>query len=120
MSIKTRNILSVVVGVITIFVTGFLLYPILYFFIEKRTIDSILYEFAWLVISSFLGGFVTSYISRSFYQSLITGAVAATTMLVIAINNLSLITFVAAATSFFLCFMGGLIQNRSIKKYKNE
>lgn len=133
MSIKARNIFSVVIGITTIFVVGFSLFPILKFLIKKSLVaqnydkflfDNILYEFIWLGIASILGGFITSFISKTVFHSLITGALAFTMILLIGIfvnNNFSLITLLVAAASFFFCLMGGLTQKYiAIKKYKNE
>ena len=133
MSIKARNIFSVVIGTMTIFVVGFSLFPILEFLIKKSLVaqihnrfffDSILYELIWLGIASFLGGFITSTISKTVFHSLITGALALTMILLTGIfvnNNFSLITLLTAISSFFFCVMGGLTQKYiAIKKYKNE
>ncbi|MEP7237582.1 MAG: hypothetical protein ABI685_06950 [Ferruginibacter sp.] len=129
MSIKARNALSVLIGIITIVVVGFLLSPVLELAIKKSTAvqnyysffsDSLFYEFIWVSVASFFGAFVTSFISRSFYCTLITGAFAVIMILAIGIfvnNNLSIITFLAAAISYCFCLVGRLTQKGfSIKK----
>ena len=84
MSIK-KNIFSVLIGVITIFIVGFLLFRILESIVKENLIaqtgkhysfflSSVLSEFIWLGIASFSGGYITSLISKTIFHSVITGA----------------------------------------------
>ena len=134
MSIK-KNIFSVLIGVVTIFIVGFLLFPILESIVKENLIaqtgkhysfflSSVLSEFIWLGIASFSGGYITSLISKTIFHSVITGALTFIMILGIGIfvnNNFSLITLMGAASSFFFCLMGGLVQKYVyILKNKNE
>ncbi len=119
---KAIHILSVIIGLIIIFIVGFSLFPVLKFIIKMSfsiqnyysfLVKSILYEFFWLGIASFLGGFVTTSISKTVFHALLTGSLAAIIILGMGIfinRDFSMLTLLAAAGIFFFCLMGGLVQ----------
>lgn len=135
-NMKLRSIVSVLAGLVTIFVTGLILFPVLKLIVEKNLVlfekgysakDFImdLSGFLYVGVAALLGGFVSSTIatSRTIFHSFITGVIAFAVALIIKIvmdKYFGLENLLSISGLFFFAVMGGMIQKYFyIRKHKD-
>ena len=137
MNPTVRTLLAILAGIITTFLSGLILFPVLKWIIIKNlhifekssTVNNVaifVAVFLWIAISSFLGGLTTAFAApgRNIFYSLITGVISFVFVLCFAFyqqDSFSLLGVLPALEVIIFSLIGGIVQRKiALRKYEAE